>query len=110
MSGRCPCCGGMMPPGAVPREEIVGRLETTSQVFRDAVRRLAWRPGHQLTSYELAEYIWKDDPNGGPDTADAVVRVTIRRERHHLEPLGWRIERRAGHGGGYRLILAASDA
>ncbi len=110
MSGRCPCCGGMMPPGPVPREEIVGRLETTSQVFRDVVRRLAWRPGHQLTSRELVDYVWRRDLNGGPDNADEVVRSTINWQRHKLETLGWTIVGRTGPGGGYRLILAATAA
>lgn len=94
MSGRapCPCCGGLLPAGAVPREEIAGLVDCTSAVFRTIVRRLAWRPGHWVATAELVEHLWRDDPDGGPDRAEDIVRQTIGRHRKRLFRLGWTIE------------------
>lgn len=88
----CPCCGQPMPDKVVPREELVGRLETRSTVFLRIVRRLAWRPGNLVTTEELVEYIWSEDADGGPDNPLGVIHGTIHNHHHRLWRLGWKIE------------------
>lgn len=94
----CPCCGQELPAGFVaPREELVGRLQTSSWVFRAIVQRLAWRPGLKITCAELADYVYRDDPEGGPVRATDSIKEIVSRYRHELEPLGWALRSRRGY-------------
>jgi hypothetical protein len=106
MSARCPCCGGAIAATPVAREDLAGLVDSDSEVFAAIVRRLAWRPGQLVATRQLIEAAWGHDPEGGPLHADRVIRQTIMRHRHRLEPLGWRLKGALGAGGGYRLILA----
>ncbi|WP_164743056.1 winged helix-turn-helix domain-containing protein [Mesorhizobium sp. Z1-4] len=101
---RCPCCGQELPAGYVaPREELAGRLNTDSPVFHSIVRRLAWRPGLFVGTAELVDYVYRDDPDGGPLDANKCIQIAITRYRQQLEPLGWEIKTRFGRG--YRLMI-----
>ena len=102
----CPCCKQNLPEGK--------RI-----LFFETERRMAWSGNNiHLTPLELrlmklldksamdtsalVERAYSNDANGGPETANNSVRVTISRLRKKLKPLGLKIEAsgfgRAGDG------------
>lgn len=103
LSHPCPCCKAPMPAGVVPREELAGRLDCSSPIFLRVVSRLAWRPGQTVEWQALADYVWRDDPDGGPLRARSTIYSCIDNHRAKLHPLGWKIETRWGVG--FRLEL-----
>lgn len=96
----CPCCGQVVMPDAIPG------AEDGSPTFRRIVAVLHRAGGHWLPGVDLADAVYADDPDGGPETALSTISVIIRRDRHRLR--GWRIEGRARHG--YRLVPSEVDA
>lgn len=77
MSAACPTCGRRV------------------SSFHDAVLRSLMQGAK--TSTQIAEEIWRDDPDGGPLSAASNVRAAI----HRLKRRGYAIERA---GDGYRLM------
>lgn len=55
-----------------------------------------------LSLMRIAEIVWADDINGGPDDAQNCVSVHMHRLRPVLQALGWHIGRNPG-GQGIRL-------
>lgn len=107
MTALCPCCGGSMPSGPAPREELAG-LAAGGAVSQSLVRRLARRPGHWVSTRELVEACYAHDPDGGPLSAAASIHITIMKLRPKLNCFGWTIEGSAGKRAhlGFRLVLA----
>jgi hypothetical protein len=90
-------------PHVTPREELAGRFE--SFVMRRILERLARRPGLFVARTELAQYIWRDDAEGGPLMAVKVVDAIVYRERDRLAALGWAVHGMRGSRKGYRLVM-----
>lgn len=91
----CPCCGqpvADVPPEAVMPSPLRRRLV-------DLVRR---RPG--ITVEALADALYADDPDGGPENGTLAVRSVIRHANATLRQHGWRIARSRVWGAGYRLM------
>jgi hypothetical protein len=76
-------------------------IETPSAIWAEILRVLMRRP--RASSAELADVIYCDARDGGPENAAEVIRVTIHRHRRKLEPYGWRIASRPGVTGCYWL-------
>lgn len=89
----CPCCGQEWAIDDLPKLRGPRRNRIIEIVSR--------RPG--LDMHRLADLVYADDINGGPDDAAMVVRVTIAHMNKQLRRQGWRIAAdRCGYGG-YRL-------
>lgn len=58
--------------------------------------------GRQVCEDELIEFVWGDDPDGGPEDAGRMVRVFIYKVRHILRALNIGIE--SGWGRGFRAV------
>lgn len=101
----CPCCGAPMEADAVPREELASLIEKNSPVLHAIVRRLARRPGRMISVEELADYVWKDDSDGGPLEAVTAIHNAFYKGREAVQALGWDIE---CHYGRYRLVTLES--
>lgn len=76
---------------------------------RRLVERVARADSAGIASDALLDYLYGDDPDGGPYTARKSMHVQISRINQHLRPYG--LEIRASHGdrwgcGVYRLELA----
>lgn len=104
----CPCCGNWLPDGVVPREELAGLLLAAggNPTFARIVRRLARRPGHAVSGRDLADYLYRDDPDGGPLEAQEVISQIVCRHRNALRPYGWVLKSRAWSG--YWLAVVVS--
>jgi len=100
----CPCCGGPMPDGPTPREELAG-LVVSGPIKQAILRRLARRPGHWVSVHDLVEAAYGDDPDGGPLSAPVAVRGHLGHLRRLLPRFGWTIEREIHGYCGYRLVL-----
>jgi DNA-binding winged helix-turn-helix (wHTH) protein len=61
----------------------------------------------KVERFELADAVYSDDPEGGPEHANTVLRVMVARLRRKLTGTGWTIPKmKTGTGeayGGYRL-------
>lgn len=92
----CPYCGADL--GRIVPIGIV------AESFPHTMRRiiLALSTGRPMTRDQIADQVYWDDPNGGPDTAKNVVSVTISNHRGALAGMGWRIQ--ASPRSGYRLV------
>jgi hypothetical protein len=94
----CPCCGSTLPASAQLRVHSLGQfairknrrayLTKTELRIRQALRA-ATVP---LDARRLAERVYFDDPQGGPDNYNS-VKCTLTKLRKKLAPLGVRIER-----------------
>ena len=73
-------------------------LPPTKQRILDAVKR---RPG--ITAQELRNWVWADDPDGGPLTDKKCLHVHVAQLNALLRPLGIAVR---SQGGGY-VILGA---
>jgi hypothetical protein len=90
----CPHCG--QPVADVPPEAVA--LSPLRRRLVDLVRR---RPG--ITVEGLAEALYADDPDGGPEDGVRAVRSVVRHANAALRPHGWRVARARVWGAGYRL-------
>jgi hypothetical protein len=89
----CPCCGQLIPPKLLfPRAPV-------SQRLYDFVAK---RPDG-ATREEIADFIYADDPNGGPDSPSA-IKALIWRMNNRLKSERVAIRGRMGRGSNYRLV------
>jgi hypothetical protein len=89
----CPCCGQLIPPALMfPNAPV-------SQRLYDFVAK---RP-QGATREQIADAIYADDPDGGPDTINAIKaliwRMNVRLKSKHLAIRGT-----LGRGADYRLV------
>ena len=88
----CPCCDGT---GEIPEDF---RLTRQQQMIFDAVKA---RP---RSSLELADIVYADDPDGGPENADRVVWVQVWQMNKKFAKYGFRLRGGGGRGGSpYRM-------
>jgi len=90
-SSVCPYCGQALPP----------ELRVTGRERRRLVEILARRP-HGMTRRELADWLYADDPNGGPENTFAVCQL-VHQARLQLAAQGYTIISDRGPGAHYRL-------
>ena len=90
----CPHCRQMF---AVTADDIgiQGRVE------RRYYEVIARRP-HGITSEELTNIVYAEDPNGGP-TSFSIVKATVFRLNQKLKPLGLKIASTKGRGARFKL-------
>lgn len=67
--------------------------------------------GRPLTDIEIGDVVYKDHPNGGPDS-DNIIRVTVQKLRARLLPTSFRLVN--SYGRGYHLarlpeVIAVAD-
>ena len=89
----CPCCGQTIaPPMFFPRAPVSQRLYDIVAKHPEGVRR-----------EQIADYVYAEDPNGGPDSPAAIRaliwRMNIRLKVDHLAIRGV-----MGRGSYYRLV------
>ncbi|GLS29598.1 Transcriptional regulatory protein, C terminal [Mesorhizobium albiziae] len=87
-----------MPEGPVPREELAG-LAAEGKVEFSVLRRLARRPGHWVSIRELIDAVYGDRADGGPESAEQIIRNRISMLMPRLLRHGWAIEGGRGLGG-----------
>lgn len=82
----CPCCGAPMPPDAA-LDTFIARCGPVTQRLLRALTLSA-----PLQVRELADRVYADRADGGPDDAEAVVRVMVYNLRPRLAKIDWRIK------------------
>ena len=104
MAISCPTCGHEMVAAHAPLESLAGApLSKRERQIVDALARVYPRA---LDLGQVVDAMYSDDPNGGPDNPEGVVRTLVSRLRALLPNYGWNIPiNRTGHGnfGRYRL-------
>lgn len=101
MTALCPCCAGPI-EGAVPLDAMCKSLTPT---MAEIVRALGARGGLAKSAEDLAAAVYAGVPNEPRDGPGAIKSV-IAKQRHRLEPFGWRIASTRGGHGGYSLRRA----
>ena len=104
MAISCPTCGHEMVAAHAPLESLSGA--PLSKRERQIVDVLARAYPRDLDIQQLVCAMYSDDPAGGPDDPEGVIRVLVSRLRVLLPEYGWNIPiNRTGHGnfGRYRL-------
>jgi DNA-binding response OmpR family regulator len=93
----CPCCGQPI------EATLENALEAMPPMMRDIVAFLARRRGAVVPSEDIVDYVYRDDPDGGPLWATTTVKVIIHRYRPKLQAFGWTVKGQSGQAGGYSL-------
>ena len=89
----CPCCGQLIPPKLLfPRAPVSQRLYDIVAKHPEGVRR-----------EQIADYVYGEDPNGGPDSP-AAIRALIWRMNITLRAHKLKIRSSMGRGSVYRLV------
>lgn len=103
----CPCCGKPI-NGAAPIDSLVtARLSPEQLRIIDA---LASAYPRGITRRVLADIVFADDPNGGPDSAENQMSVQMHWMRPTLRQLGWTVGVRKGSRLVYLTPLEAKGA
>lgn len=89
MTLRCPFCNSPLKEGTVPIEALPG-LDVSPQ-RRRILDALVQSHPRFLTISQLADAVYADDPDGGPEGAFNVTRTQISKLRRVLPPYGWQI-------------------
>ena len=107
--GRCRMCRGVIVREPVAICSICqlghwgGRRYYLSRLEAAVAQLIALGAGRCLHTRELIDWLWADDPNGGPDDADQAVRSAIWRLKRWAYA-DW-IENEFGHG--WRINMTA---
>ena len=95
MTAACPCCGAPV-EGAVSVEALLaiqfGPVRST--LLRCMIEAYP-RP---RSARQIADYVYRDDPDGGPDGALDLVSINAHHIRKKIEPLGWTLRGVRGRG------------
>jgi hypothetical protein len=92
----CPCCHR-----EIPGRELQVDAFTGGPIMRRILQKLqATRDPVPVRT--LADFVYADDPNGGPEGAENSIRTTICRMNKRLRSDGWQIKGHKGRGG-FRL-------
>lgn len=90
----CCCCGQVLPPKVV--------LPKSRQRIYDFV---VARGGAGASIGDIADYVYANDINGGPNGAEVVIRTQIWHINSKvLRPMGFQIKGKSGPQGLYRLV------
>lgn len=87
----CPCCLQPMPADRAPVDAL--ELAPLSPLQRRIVKALASSYPRRVTMQQLIDACYWDDPEGGPVTAETVIRKMLHEIRKKLPPYGWTIPR-----------------
>jgi DNA-binding response OmpR family regulator len=95
----CPCCRQQV--DRVDPKDIADHVDA-SPAERRVLDYLVQSFGHRVPTVSLTEHLYADNPDGGPLTADRIVRHHTWRLRERLKPYGLTIRGRGGRtlGGG----------
>lgn len=102
MSVCCPLCGSKLPPHVVPRDKLLSYIKSTGYVPK--VLEVMLRQTVAISAYDLANIVYADDPNGGPEKSNIAVTFIIRRLNAQLRPLGWEVSGKRPGSNGYLLV------
>lgn len=103
----CPCCG--QPIDGLGPVEAAYRISGHFGRIVEAIARFG-RSGRPVNAFEVAEVVYADDPDGGPDDPTNGIRVLIWKRRPQFRAYGWDLEHASGRGGGYRIVRYAEEA
>lgn len=100
----CPCCRQPLPPDGktnwdVGTRTFIGngvavRFTDKEAQIVDALWRRRNRPFNNKR--EMADTVYADDPDGGPEDADNLMSVFVCRIRPKLAAVGWGITKNQG--------------
>lgn len=107
MSDICPCCGNPCDPLTAIKAELQMTFRVRGvNLWPQELYILSalYRWDGLVTNSRLIDVLYGDDPDGGPETADVVVKVVVSRIRKKIKKAGlhWTIETFAAQG--YRLV------
>jgi hypothetical protein len=96
----CPCCHRDMPEEELQRME---RKKAASGPVQARILEKLERSTGFVTGIMIADFVYADERNGGPDSAVVVISQAVKLMNPRLRALGWQIRGRGGPGGGYQL-------
>lgn len=102
---RCQCCGQEIADFDLEAALFRLRLSGTQETI---VRTLFQRRDIFVKAGQLADAVYANDINGGPEDPESVIRSTVFHLRKRLKAVGLTIGSRFGPPGGYRLEWTAS--
>lgn len=98
MTVLCPCCNQAI-AGRAPIEALSeGRFPPQMRTIVDVLSKAYPRP---VSMGNLIDALYGNDPNGGPDDPEQVIRIRICSLRPQLEQYGWAIPLSTGGPGNY---------
>lgn len=100
---KCPCCGFREGSGN-PLE--IARTLRLNKSERAMFGVFASRFGAFLSTRELADAVYADHPDGGPEHADSCIHVAMSRFKSKVAASGLEIDTQPGPGGGRRMVWA----
>jgi hypothetical protein len=100
----CPCCGA-----PVEADPLAEALRAVTPTMREIVGFLASRTGRLTSARELAGWVYRDDPNGGPLYDETSIAEVVRYNRPRLRATGWDVFGVRGRGNGYELRAYRSN-
>lgn len=105
----CPCCGQPVPAGQFQVSRITSLLGLTGITAR-MIDVLAQKQGQWVPTWQVIGHMYANDAEGGPLTADIVIRVLCTRVRPLLAEAGFTIEakRQGRRSGSYRRLVRVS--
>lgn len=107
MALTCPCCGQSVTE-AVRDPKVVLALVHLSPLQRRIADALARRFGRWCAPTDLADAVYADDPDGGPEYARTSIAVHTAVLRKRLEKTPLDIEGLRGAAGGRRMVWRAA--
>lgn len=107
----CPVCGGALVGGDVrwlagARILSRGALSVHLSKNEASLFDYLWQhrdTGHLYTAQQLADHVYRDDPDGGPDEAAVIIRIVVFRLRFRIAGFGVTVSASRGTGAGYRI-------
>lgn len=85
---RCPCCGGEVE--TIPADSLTDlKLTPMRRKLVSALVKAFPRP---VSTAYLKDYMWAEDPYGGPDSDSNTLDVQISMTNRELRQIGWRIK------------------
>jgi hypothetical protein len=100
----CPCCGA-----PVEADPLAEAMRAVTPLMREIVGYLARHPGRVVQAREIADWVHRDDPDGGPICAHESVQRIISTNRPRLRPHGFDVLGQPGPEGGYELRAYRSN-
>jgi DNA-binding response OmpR family regulator len=99
----CPCCGGRI--SGTDLKTLLTAIRWTKTETR-IIETLVGHPTRTFTRAQLADAVYADHADGGPDSAENVLSVLVGRIRKKLTGTGWTVTGRHGVHGCYRIARA----
>lgn len=106
----CPCCGNSIGEAA-PIEQVKETI--TPPALRIIFDMLSRSIGQPVMRHIIIERIYGNRRDGGPETADTILKSQVSQLRRRIEPFGWTITVSRGGAGDlaqWRLIPTIKSA